>query len=221
MTRILKLATFLDTPKGRSLQEAADHFGKTKRSIQRDIQRIEFDYQGLKVEHLWGEDFQKRFRCATGSKLSVKVKKRDVLAIWSMSVAAQILVSHGMQDDADAILSVQALLLESAPHAERAEIKKRLTILGGREKVANVDRKAVAMQGVITKLRLAMLHCRSIKLHMKDQPVAEGAVTAIRHSVEMNVTLEGARGNLVIPIRLITEVSGVDDLLHTDYMLAA
>jgi hypothetical protein len=37
----------------------------------------------------------------------------------------------------------------------------------------------------------------------------------------MNVTLEGARGNLVIPIRLITEVSGVDDLLHTDYMLAA
>ena len=221
MTRILKLATFLDTQNGRSLQEAADHFGKSKRSIQRDIQRIESDYQGLKVEHLWGEDFQKRFRCAAGSKLSAKVKKRDVLAIWSMSLAAQVLGSHGMLEDADAILSVQALLLESAPHAERAEIKKRLAILAGGEKVANADRKAVAMQGVATKLRLAMIHGRGIKLHMKDQAVAEGEVTAIRHSHEMKVTLEGAHGSLVIPIRLITEVSGVDDLLHTDYMLAA
>jgi len=221
MTRILKLATFLDTQNGRSLQEAADHFGKTKRSIQRDIQRIELDYQGLKVEHLWGEDFQKRFRCAAGSKLSAKVKKRDVLAIWSMSLAAQVLGSHGMQEDADAILFVQALLLESAPHAERAEIKKRLAVLAGGEKVAKADRKAVAMHGVVTKLRLAMIHGRGIKLHMKDQAVAEGAVTAIRHSHEMKVTLEGARGSLVIPIHLITEVSGVDDLLHTDYMLAA
>ncbi len=221
MTRILKLATYLDTQNGRSLQEAADHFGKTKRSIQRDIQRIELDYQGLKVEHLWGEDFQQRCRCVAGSKLSAKVKKRDVLAIWSMSLAAQVLCSHGMQDDAAAILSVQALLMENAPHAERAEIKKRLAILAGGEKVANADRKAVAMQGVVTKLRLAMIHGRGIKLHMKDQAVAEGAVTAIRHGVEMNVTLKGARGSLVIPICLITEVSGVDDLLHTDYMLAA
>lgn len=221
MTRILKLATYLDIQNGRSLQEAADHFGKTKRSIQRDIQRIELDYQGLKVEHLWGEDFQKRFRCVAGSKLSAKVKKRDVLAIWSMSLAAQLLGSCGMQDDADAILSVQALLLDNAPHAERAEIKKRLAILAGGEKVANLDHKAVAMKGVVTKLRLAMIHGRSIKVNLKDQALVEGSVSAISHSVEMNVTLAGARGNVVIPIRRITEVSGVDDLLHTDYMLAA
>ena len=221
MTRILKLATFLDTQNGRSLQEAADHFGKSKRSIQRDIQRIELDYQGLKVEHLWGEDFQKRFRCAAGSKLSAKVKKRDVLAIWSLSLAAQVLSSYGMQDDADAILSVQALLLENAPHAERTEFKKRLAILAGGEKVANADRKAVAIQGVVTKLRLAMIHGRSIKLHLKDQTLVEGAVSAIRHSVEMNVTLEGARGSVVIPIGMVSEVSGVDDLLHADYLMAA
>lgn len=220
MTRILKLATFLDTQNGRSLKEAADHFGKTKRSIQRDIQRIEVDYQGLKVEHLWGEDFQKHFRCAAGTKLSAKVKKRDVLAIWSMSVAAQVLGAHGMQDDANAILSVQALLLENAPHAERVEIKKRLAILAGGEKVEKADRKAVAMCGVVTKLRLAMMHGRSIQLRLKDQTVVEGAVNAIYHSPEMNVTLAGMGGSVVILSRLITEVLGVDDLLQKDYLLA-
>lgn len=221
MTRILKLATFLDTPKGRSLQEAADHFGKTKRSIQRDIQRIESDYHGLKVEHLWGEDFQKRFRCATGSKLSVKVKKRDVLAIWSMSLAAQILVAHGMQDDADAILSLQALLLENAPHVERAEIKKRLAILADGEKALGVDRKPMAPKGVAAKLRLAMMYSRSITLHLQDQTAAAGTVDGVHHSPEMGVTLKNARGHVVIPIHLITEVSGVDDLLHTDCLRAA
>ena len=96
-----------------------------------------------------------------------------------------------------------------------------IAILAGGEKVANADRKAVAIQGVVTKLRLAMIHGRSIKLHLKDQTLVEGAVSAIRHSVEMNVTLEGERGSVVIPIGMVSEVSGVDDLLHTDYLMAA
>ena len=41
MTKILKLATFLDTPKGRTLQESAEHFGVAKRSVQRWLDRIE------------------------------------------------------------------------------------------------------------------------------------------------------------------------------------
>ena len=222
MTKTLKLAAFLDAPNGRTLQEAADHFGVAKRTVQRWLDRIEADYQGLKVEHLWDVALQKRFRCASSSKLcTAKVQKRDILAIWSMSLAASVMRSAGLSDDADAILAMQAQVLKDVPRAQRLEIEKRIAVLASGEKVPSEQSGVCATKGVSSKLRLAILHDRRVTLSLIDQVKVSGRIKAILHEPKILVVLETAQGGLTLALGQIREVTGVDDLFQVDYLNAA
>lgn len=222
MTKILKLATFLDTPKGRTLQESAEHFGVAKRSVQRWLDRIEAEYQGLKVEHLYDETLQKRFRCSTSSKLfPVKVQKRDILAIWSLSLAASVMRSAGLTDDADAILAMQALALKDLPRSHRMEIDKRIAVLASGEKMPVVQSSNCALKGVSSKLRLAIVHGRTVTVNLRDQVRVSGSVKAILHDPTLSVMLETGLGDIIVPLGHIRDVAGVDDLFQSDFLIAA
>lgn len=222
MTNILKLAAFLDTPHGRTLQEAADHFGVAKRSVQRWLDRVESDYQGLKVEHLWDDTLQKRFRCSSSSKLfTAKVQKRDILAIWSMSLAASLMRSVGLPDDADAILAMQALVLKDVPRSQRQEIEKRIALLACGEKVPAEQSDHCATKGVSSKLRLAIIHDRLVTLRMHEHLSVSGRVKAILHEPKISVSLETGHGCILLPICQILDVTGVDDLFQSDFLKAA
>lgn len=222
MTKILKLVAFLDTPRGRTLQEVAEHFGVATRSVQRWIARIEPSYQGLTVEHLWDETTQKRFRCSSPSKLlSVTLHKRDVLAIWSMTLAAQVLRSSGLTDDADAIAAVQALALKDVPRGQRLEIEKRIAVLASGEKVPPAQSRDVAAKGVPNALRLAMIHGRTVTLTLRNDKTVVGRVKAILHASKIAVTLETGRGEVILPLSQILDAAGVEDLFQVDFLNAA
>lgn len=223
MTKILKVAQFLDCKLGKSLDEAAFHFGVSKRSVQRWIDRIDVDFPGLIVEESWDEVGTKRFRCIGRSRLGgATFGKRDILALWSLTLAAEMMHENGLHDDADAIADVKAALLDNAPRAVRREVDLLITRLRKSEGLTGDGAQMLqSPRGVANKLRLAMLHERTVKLNLRDGRIISAYIDGVvRNPVACARFVAGGR-NVVVPLQHIVDVAGVDDLCCDDFLRAA
>ena len=223
MTKILKVAQFLDCKLGKSLDEAAFHFGVSKRSIQRWIDRIDADFPGLIVEESWDEGGTKRFRCIGRSRLGgATFGKRDILALWSLTLAADLMHENGLHDDADAIADITASLLGNAPRAVRKEIEFLIARLRKSERLTG-DRLQMCQcpKGVANKLRIAMLHERAVNLNLRDGRSVSAYIDGVLRSPAACAQVKMGGKNVNIPLEHIVEVVGVEDLCCDDFLLAA
>lgn len=223
MTKILKVAQFLDCKLGKSLEEAAFHFGVSKRSVQRWIDRVETDFPGLSVEESWDAAGTKRFRCIGRSRLGGGgLGKRDILALWSLTLAADMMHENGLYDDADAIADIKAALLRNAPRAVRQEIDLLIARLCESEGL-KVDREQMLQcpKGVANKLRLAMLHERTVKLSLRDGRVISAYIDGVVRIPVACVRIFAGGRNVIVPLEHIVEVAGIDDLCCDDFLVAA
>ena len=223
MTKILKVAQFLDCKLGKSLDEAAFHFGVSKRSIQRWIDRIDADFPGLIVEESWDEVGTKRFRCIGRSRLGgATFGKRDILALWSLTLAADLVRGNGLHGDADAIADITASLLGNAPRAVRKEIEFLIARLRKSERLTG-DRLQMFQcpKGVANKLRIAMLHERAVNLNLRDGRSVSAYIDGVLRAPAACAQVKMGGKNVNIPLEHIVEVVGVEDLCCDDFLLAA
>lgn len=223
MAKILKVAQFLDCKLGKSLDEAAFHFGVSKRSVQRWIDRIHADFPGLIVEESWDELGTKRFRCIGRSRLGAATfGKRDILALWSLTLAAEMMQENGLHDDADAITDVKAALLDNAPRAVRREIDLLIERLRKSEGVTGDGSQMLqSSRGVANKLRLAMLHEREVQLNLQDGRSISAHIDGVLRNPVACAQLNTGGENVIVPLEHIAEVAGVDDLCCDDFLRAA
>lgn len=223
MTKILKVAQFLDCRLGKSLDEIAFHFGVSKRSVQRWIDRVEADFPGLSVEESWDNAGIKRFRCIGRSRLGgASFGKRDILALWSLTLAADLMHENGLHDDADAIADITTSLLGNAPRAMRKEIELLIARLRKSEGVAGDGAQMLqSSRGVANKLRLAMLHERKVKLNLQDGRSISAYIDGVIRTPSACAQVKTGGKNVIIPLDHIIEVVGVEDLCCDDFLLAA
>ena len=223
MTKILKVAQFLDCKLGKSLEEAAFYFGVSKRSVQRWIVRIKEDFPGLSVEESWDESGTKRFRCLGRSRLgSASFGKRDILALWSLTLAAEMMHEIGLHDDGDAIADVKGALLCNAPRAVRHEVD--LLIARLRKSEGLTDNRTQMLQsprGVVNKLRLAMLHERMVELNLADGRNISARVDGVLRRPLACARLNTSGRNVIVPLEHILDVLGINDLLFDDFLMVA
>lgn len=223
MTKILKVAQFLDCKLGKSLDETAFHFGVSKRSVQRWIDRVEADFPGLSVEESWDSAGIKRFRCIGRSRLGgATFGTRDILALWSLTLAADLMHENGLHDDADAIADVKAALLDNAPRAVRREVNLLIARLRESEGLTGDGAQMLqSRRGVANKLRLAMLHERTVTLNLGDGRSISAGIDGVLRNPVACAQLNSGGENLIVPLEHILEVVGVDDLCCDDFLMAA
>lgn len=222
MTKILKVAQFLDCKQGKSLEEAAFHFGVSKRSVQRWINRVEADFPGLSVEESWDDVGTKRFRCIGRSRLcGVTFGKRDILALWSLTLAADMMQENGLHDDAEAIAGIKAALLGNAPRAVRLEVDLLITRLRKSESNGCAAKMPQCPKGIANKLRLAILHERTVKLVLRDGRILSAYVEGLARNPVACARLNASGRSALVPLAHIVDVVGLDDLYCDDFLMAA
>jgi hypothetical protein len=217
---ILKVAEYLDCPQGRSLDEGAGFFGVSKRSLQRWIERISTDYPGLDIKICWDDAGTKRFRCIGRSKIETGViGKRDIMMVWSVTLASHLMRQRGLHDDADALVNLQEALLEKTPRATRIFISQQIERLSQSEGLSNQPAPNRGGNKIAIQLRLAMLDNRRVRLELKDGRYVEGYVKGVIHDLEVCVTLVCEGREIIVALQNLASTWGLDDL-SSDYFLA-
>ena len=223
MSNLLILAEFLNCKHGHTLDESAAHFGTSRRTIQRWIARLDVNYPGLKIDEFWDDIGAKRFRCADRSGFAGKLSlgKRDILSLWSLVLAAEIMRERGLCDDADALDNLRGLLLANAPHAHYKEIERQLQSLRLSEGTQAPQAENNASRGLLRKLRLAILSDRKVIVTIKGGGNVEGVVSGLKHYPLVCARLFTDGGEVVVPIEQMASLAGVDDVLHSEFLIAA
>ena len=222
MVKILKLANFIDSNRGKTLDEIAGHFSVSKRTAQRWLLQLQAAFPGLQVEEFWDSTGAKRFRCSKKHDTEATITGRtNVLDFWSLTLASEVLHARGLHDDADAILAVKEKMLANAPRAVRQQIDAQIERLAQAEGVALRKINASVPKGIATKLRLAALHGRGAIVTLKSGKQINGDVFKIVLEPIPTVQLRDGTRLARIAIEDIIDVSGSNDLYWAQAFKAA
>jgi hypothetical protein len=224
MSKTLKMHDYLNCSYGRSLNEAAEEFGCCHKTVQRRIKRIPVEYPGVEIEHLWDDEGTKRFRAYEASAFISRRSfgKKDILSLWSLMLAVDLLRNRGLHDDAQALDRLAASLIQNAPLAHRTEINGQLELLRVSENIQTADAGNRPAVGIASKLRLAVLQKRQVTVTTANGGQWSGRVAGLNLADEIGARLKAEDGaEIDVPIAEIKAVVGVDDLIHAALARAA
>lgn len=222
MPKFIKLAEYLDCRTGKSLEECAIYFNVSKRSVQRWIEQIEIAFSSLKVEQSWDPTGVKRFRCVGRTRLQkAQLYPRDVLEVWSMTLAMQLLAQKSLDEDAAAVSFVRDRLMQSLPLAVRLKLEAQIAMLQLNEFASHPPyRSSSGNFGLLGKLRLALLEARKIKVTLRDGSMFEAFVKCVVHDDCVNVIFLIGDFEKSVALAKISAVVGIHDMLGVYVPLA-
>lgn len=213
---LLRLVEFLQCSQGRTFAEIGEKFCVSIRSVQRRLNAIAIELPGIEIsEKMDGRC--KRLRCEPPVTFpQATLKATEILLLRRLHIAAQALRDIGMADDANGIEDFVQSLMRDMPQAVRQRCDRDLKRLADHEHLASATPKVVAKNGVMERVRLAMLTDRSVIIRRRTGGEVHGKPIQMSHGLSGSAILRvQSRQHEIQDIQLedITEVKGVDDVL--------
>ena len=212
---LLEYVEYLQCQQGRSLNELAENFKNSVRSVQRHLAAIQVEYPNTLTEAKRGN--QKVFRCTQPKAfVGVALKASDVIMIHTLNKAVHALQQDGCVDDADVLIGFVAHLRRNIPRAAWKRCEELLARLAACD---NVKGSQTAIKdGIKRRVQLAVIADRDAKFILHDGSTIIGKPMKMQEGVYGACLVVCAKdGECVIPLADIETVGGVDDVLAKQF----